>query len=428
VFERPPVYAPRLAVATAHPLATQAGLEMLQAGGSAADAIVAAGAVLCVVEPWASHLGGDAFAIWYDAAGARALRHVRHEVNGHVERGRLRQSEAERLMTMVTTSTSFEGFKSADMVIEAVFEDLELKRRTLRELEEHGAREAIFASNTSSLPISKIAETSRHPETVIGMHYFSPVEKMPLLEVVVTDKTAPWVIATCVKLGKAQGKTVIVVRDGTGFYTSRVLSPYLNEAAWMLSEGASIEAIDEAMMDFGFPVGPVTLVDEIGIDVSTKVAKVMHEAFSTRFDAPTTMEALVKDERLGRKNGRGFYLYAAGKKGSVDESVYRVFDQGGRRRQFAKELIQERLSLAFVNEASRCLEEGILRSARDGDVGAVMGLGFPAFLGGPFSYADSMGLGELVNRLERLSRDYGKRFEPARILRECAQNKRGFRH
>jgi 3-hydroxyacyl-CoA dehydrogenase / enoyl-CoA hydratase / 3-hydroxybutyryl-CoA epimerase len=362
-----------------------------------------------------------------DVSVGRAFRHIHQALFDQARRGRLAEREADRLIHEVTGTTSTAGLEHVPMVIEAVFEDLELKRRTLREIEEHGVPDVIFASNTSSLPISKIAEASRHPETVIGMHYFSPVEKMPLLEVVVTEKTAPWVTATCVQLGKAQGKTVIVVRDGTGFYTSRILAPYINEAAWLLSEGADIERIDEAMMNWGFPVGPITLVDEVGIDVAAKVGKIMHDAFGARLEPPAALDAVVKDERLGRKNGRGFYLYEEGKKAGVDESVYRIIGLNGRRKVISEELMQERCSLAFVNEAMRCLDEGILRSARDGDIGAVLGLGFPPFRGGPFTYVDHAGVSDMVNRLERLSRDYGKRFEPARILREYAKSGRSFR-
>ena len=362
-----------------------------------------------------------------DAAAGRGLRHVRRELSTGVERGRLRRAEADRLMSMATAVTTFVGFKNAPVVIEAVFEDMELKQRMLREVEEQGASDVIFASNTSALPITQIAAASRHPETVIGMHYFSPVEKMPLLEIVVTKQTSPDVIATCVALGKAQGKTVIVVRDGAGFYTTRILSSYMSETAWLLSEGAAIEALDSAMMDFGFPVGPVTLLDEVGIDVGTKVGKIMHEAFGERFLAPAMMAELGRDDRLGRKNGRGFYSYADGKKGGIDESVYRVIGQDSKRKAFAKEVIAERLSLAMVNEAARCFEDEILRTTRDGDIGAVMGLGFPPFLGGPFMYIDRLGAGEVVKRLERLVAAHGMRFEPAAILREYAKTGRAFR-
>lgn len=355
-----------------------------------------------------------------DADGVLAgLRYVRGIIDGRVKRRRLSPTEADLLMLQTTGTTDYSGFQDADVVIEAVFEDLELKRRMVRDVEESGKADVIFASNTSSLPITKIAEGSSHPETVIGMHYFSPVHKMPLLEIIVTDKTADWVTATCVDLGKRQGKHVIVVRDGVGFYTSRVLSPMMNEAAHLFSAGVPIEKIDRAMLDWGFPVGPVKLTDEVGIDVGAKVGKIMHEAFGDRLLAPDGMHKLIEDDRLGRKNKRGFYLYGGKEKG-VDPTVYDVLGIQPTNTSVTSEEIAWRCALAFVNEACRCFEEGILRSARDGDVGAVFGLGFPPFRGGPFRFVDAVGVDSIVSRLKALEREHGPRFAPAQVLVDMA--------
>lgn len=362
-----------------------------------------------------------------DAGVARGLAYVRKQLDKEVQRKRRSAHEGTRLMHMVTGGTDMRGLQSAQVIVEAVFEDLDLKRRMLKEVEGTCGSEVIFASNTSSIPIGQIAEASQHPETVIGMHYFSPVEKMPLLEVITTDKTADWVTATCAQLGKDQGKTVIVVRDGPGFYTSRILTTYLNEAAWVVTEGASIEQVDDVMVDFGFPVGPVTLMDEVGLDVGAKVSAVMAKAFGERVKSPDAMEALLRDDRKGRKNSRGFFLYEKGKKGGVDASVYGVMGQTAARRHMPTQEITDRLVLQFVNEAARCLQEGILRSARDGDMGAVYGLGFPPFLGGPFTYIDRQGVVDVVRRLDGLANRYGKRFEAAPILREYAQSGKHFR-
>jgi 3-hydroxyacyl-CoA dehydrogenase/enoyl-CoA hydratase/3-hydroxybutyryl-CoA epimerase len=230
-----------------------------------------------------------------------------------------------------------------------------------------------------------------------------------------------------VEVGKKQGKTVIVVRDAPGFYTTRILNPYLNEAALVLAEGGDIAHVDEAMVDFGFPVGPITLIDEVGIDVGAKVSHILHEAFGERMGAPDSVEKLLADKRLGRKNGRGFYVYENGKRRGVDESVYSVFGQSPHRKRLDKADIQQRIVLQMVNEAARCLGEGILRSARDGDIGAIFGLGFPPFLGGPFAYVDSVGAAEVVRRLEALAQKHGKRFEAAPILREHAKSGKKFR-
>ncbi|MEE8456678.1 MAG: 3-hydroxyacyl-CoA dehydrogenase family protein, partial [Acidimicrobiia bacterium] len=222
------------------------------------------------------------------------------------------------------------------------------------------------------------------------------------------------------------GKTVIVVNDGTGFYTSRLLGPYLNEAAFLLEEGASVEAIDMAMADWGFPIGPLLLTDEVGIDVGAHVAIILHEAFGDRMKGPDMMAGLIDDDRKGRKNGRGFYQYADGERGEVDKTVYGALGLG-ERVPVSKRDVTERLSLAFINEAALCLQEGILRSARDGDIGAVFGLGYPPFRGGPFFTVDQMGADVVVTKLEALEARFGERFTPARILRDHAKSGAKFR-
>lgn len=361
-----------------------------------------------------------------DSDGVTAgLRYIRGIIDGGVKRKRLSEQQANQLMLQTSGTTSYAGFHDIDIVIEAVFEDLSLKERMVRDVEEVGRGDVIFASNTSSLPITKIAAVSKHPETVIGMHYFSPVHKMPLLEIIVTDKTADWVTATSVDLGKRQGKHVIVVKDGVGFYTSRVLAPMMNEAAHLVAEGVPIEKIDSAMLDWGFPVGPIKLTDEVGIDVGAKVGKIMLEAFGERMSAPEGMKKLIDDERFGRKNGRGFYLYGGKKKG-VDESVYEVLGVTPSNKSISHEDIAWRCALQFVNEACRCFGEGILRSARDGDVGAVFGLGFPPFRGGPFRFVDQVGAKEVLGRLRELEKQLGPRFSPAPVLEEIARSGQTF--
>lgn len=362
-----------------------------------------------------------------DAAGVgRGLAYVNKVVAKQAKRRRLSPFEVDRVLNRVTGSATWAGFGNTDIVIEAVFEDLDLKKNILEQVEDAMREDTIFASNTSTLPISLIAEGSDRPEQVVGMHYFSPVEKMPLLEVITTDKTADWVTATAVQLGKDQGKTVIVVNDGTGFYTSRILGPYSNEAAFLLEEGASVQAIDMAMEDWGFAVGPLLLADEVGIDVGAHVAIIMQDAFGERMKGPDMMKGLLDDDRKGRKNGRGFYIYDDGSRAGVDPTVYDALGVGTRV-PVSKRDVTERLTLAFINEAALCLEEGILRSARDGDVGAVFGLGFPAFRGGPFFTVDQMGADVVVSKLEALEARFGERFAPAQILRDHAKSGRMFR-
>jgi 3-hydroxyacyl-CoA dehydrogenase / enoyl-CoA hydratase / 3-hydroxybutyryl-CoA epimerase len=361
-----------------------------------------------------------------DQAVGRALKHVRGIYDERVKRRSVSFRDADQKMAQVTGTTDFSGFHNADVVIEAVFEDLALKQRIIQETEAVTREDTIFASNTSSIPITRLAQASSRPETVIGMHYFSPVNKMPLLEIITHKDTAPWVTATCVELGKRQGKTVIVVNDGVGFYTSRILAPYMNEAAWLLAEGADVVDLDKALVEFGFPVGPITLLDEVGIDVAEKVAKIMHDAFGERMSPPEVLKKITIDGRQGRKNKKGFYVYDGGKKKEVDLSVYDLLPHGRERKKLDRQEIAERCTLQFVNEAIRCLGEGILRSPRDGDIGAIFGLGFPPFLGGPFRYADAMGPAKLLSRMEHWQQKLGKRFEPAPYLREAVRSNRSF--
>lgn len=362
----------------------------------------------------------------------QGLRSLWGSVTEQVQKKRITVGERDRILALVRPTTEYTGFKRADVVIEAVAEDLGIKQQVLREVEAHGGSEMIFASNTSSIPIHKIAEASQRPETIIGMHYFSPVPKVPLLEVIAAEKTAPWVVATCVALGKRQNKTVIVVRDGTGFYTTRILGPYINEAAHLLAEGVSIEDIDSALVDFGFPIGPIKLLDEIGIDVVQKIATILHGAFGERMKPNSVLEKLVEAHRFGKKNGQGFYRYQKvngtfkGRDKQVDKSVYQLLDIRPRKKKIEANEIAMRCLLAMVNEAMYCYSDGILRSARDGDVGAVFGLGFPPFLGGPFRFIDNRGASEIAERFAHYQDGLGDRFTPAPILFEIAKRRSSF--
>jgi 3-hydroxyacyl-CoA dehydrogenase/enoyl-CoA hydratase/3-hydroxybutyryl-CoA epimerase len=350
---------------------------------------------------------------------------VRSLLDERVKRRRLTRLEAEARVNRIAPTVDYSGFRRAGLVIEAVYEDLELKRRVLAETEAATRDECVFASNTSSIPIGEIAKGCRRPAQVLGMHFFSPVHKMPLLEIVVTPETSLAAIATAATFGRRIGKHVIVVRDGPGFYTSRALAAYLNEATWMLEEGAAVEGLDRALTAFGFPVGPVTLLDEVGVDVGAKVAKVMHQAFGDRMSPPPSMEKVLADGRLGRKAKRGFYTYD-GRKKRVDESVYALLPGGGARKPVEASEARERLVYAFLNESVLCLQEGILRSPRDGDVGAIFGLGFPPFLGGPFRYLDHLGARFALETMEKLQARHGGRFRPAPMLVDLAREGRTF--
>jgi 3-hydroxyacyl-CoA dehydrogenase/enoyl-CoA hydratase/3-hydroxybutyryl-CoA epimerase len=354
----------------------------------------------------------------------RGLRYARDVFEEGQRRGALSALEVGKRMDRLSATLEMTGFRRADLVIEAVFEDLDLKRTVLRECEAATGDSCVIASNTSSLPIREIAKGAKNPSRVLGMHFFSPVNKMPLLEVVVTPETDAFATATAVGFGRRLGKHVIVVRDGAGFYTTRVLAPYMSEAARLVEEGASVEQVDGTLTAFGFPVGPITLLDEVGIDVGAKVVKVMHAHFGERMSPPLGMAQVVEDGRQGRKNKRGFYLYEGRKR--VDTSVYALMPNGPLRRPFEEREIQDRLVFALLNEAVLCLQQQILRSPRDGDVGAIFGLGFPPFLGGPFRYLDHLGARFATEVLERLHSRHGERFAPAPLLQEMARDGRSF--
>lgn len=348
------------------------------------------------------------------AKGFAAVRSVLRE---RLTKRQITRTQLDDTMSLLGGAVDYSGFGNVDLVIEAVFEDLATKHQVLKEVEPLIRPTAIFATNTSTIPIARIAEAATRPERVLGMHFFSPVHKMPLIEVITTPRSSPEAVVTAVAFGKRLGKTVIVVNDGPGFYVNRILFPYINEAGRLLEQGASVEAIDDAMVAFGFPVGPITLLDEVGMDVGSKAAGVMHQAFGERFAPAGAIDRLVAAGRYGRKVRKGFYLYdESGKKGEVDPEVYAVAGAGADRAEIPAVEIQQRCVFAMLNEAVRCLEDGIIRSERDGDVGAVFGIGFPPFRGGPFRYIDSMGPAALVSQLEDLNARFPGRFEPAEGL------------
>jgi len=366
-----------------------------------------------------------------DEVLGKCAGYVRNGLDRRVRSRAISGFERDRQMARLHLTRDDAELARAQLIVEAVFEDVDLKRKILASIEAVASPDAVFASNTSALPIASIAEGAAHPERVLGMHYFSPVPKMPLLEIVVTEQTAPWAVATARAFGIRQGKTVIVVKDGPGFYTSRILSPFLGEAMILTEEGARVEEIDRAMKDFGYPVGPLALLDEVGIDVVAHVARNFGELYEHRgLRATDAFDRLYQAGYSGRKNRRGFYRYEIEDKKKkakkqVNEEVYGLVG-GAQRRSVPSREIADRLSLLMINEAVYCLEEGVIASARDGDVGAILGLGFPPFRGGPFRYLDALGLPAVIERMETLREAHGPRFEPAPLLRRMASENRTF--
>ncbi|GHF81168.1 fatty acid oxidation complex subunit alpha FadJ [Thalassotalea marina] len=347
-----------------------------------------------------------------------ALKYSFDLLNKKVKRRFIRKTEMQKQMSMITGTTDYSGYHDVDLVIEAVFEDLPLKQRMVADIEANCSQDTIFASNTSSLPIGQIAEQAKRPENVIGLHYFSPVDKMPLAEIIPHEGTSDQTISTTVALAKKQGKTPIVVKDKAGFYVNRILAPYMNEAAIMLLNGEPIDKLDKALVKFGFPVGPMQLLDEVGIDVGSKIGPILQAELGDRFAPPPAFDLLLKDGRLGKKSKKGFYRYDVKKK-EVDESIYNLLNirpQG----KLQNDELATRCVYMMLNEAARCLDEGIIRNARDGDIGAIFGIGFPPFLGGPFRYMDSVGIETVVQKLNRWKAEHGERFEPCQLLVDMA--------
>jgi 3-hydroxyacyl-CoA dehydrogenase/enoyl-CoA hydratase/3-hydroxybutyryl-CoA epimerase len=337
-----------------------------------------------------------------------------------VARHRLTPREMTRRMARLSGTLDYTGFPQCEVTIEAVVEKVEVKRAVLAEWEQAVPETAIFGSNTSTIPIREIAAGAARPERVAGMHFFNPVHRMPLVEVIRGEKSSDETIATIFALAKRLGKTPVVVRDMPGFLVNRILAPYLSEAVRLVREGARIEDVDRTMKDFGMPVGPLALLDDIGLDVAVKAGEVLQAAFPQRIKSGGD-EALVAAGRLGRKSGGGFYEYRDGKRGEPSDKAYEILRaQPTASPRYSREVIESRLVLPMVNEAAFCLEDGVVPGPGKLDLAMILGTGFPPFRGGLLKWADSIGLPRVRSLLEELTERFGSRFEPARSIRRLA--------
>lgn len=354
-------------------------------------------------------------------AVAGGLAHARSIFDGAVKRRSLRKREAARRMGLISGGIDYAGTGSADVVVEAVIENMAVKRAVLQEVEGKVRPDAIIATNTSSLSVDEMAAVLERPGRFAGMHFFNPVHRMPLVEIVQGAATDPDTVETLAALAVRLGKVPVVTRDAPGFLVNRILGPYLIEAGHLLDEGWDAAAVDRAWKRFGVPMGPYRLMDEVGIDIVTHAGRTMAKAFGERMAPAASLAALAGSGRLGRKGGKGFYRYSKGRETGIDPSVYGDMQVSARRSTPDAALVVDRLVLAMINEAARVLQAKIVASAADVDLGMVMGTGFPPFRGGLLKYADDRGLGDVLGAITTLHESHGDRYRPCALLTELGE-------
>ena len=366
-------------------------------------------------------------------AVARGVQGILSEVSFNKKTRGPDVERALEFVPLVNGTTNDLELAASDIVIEAIYENADAKRELYARLEPQLGKQAILCSNTSTIPITELAKDLKHPERFCGLHFFNPVRKMPLVEVIRGEKTSDETVATAVAYAKAIKKSPIVVNDGPGFLVNRVLLPYMNEALLLLEEGATIKAVDRAATKYGMPMGPITLYDTVGLDVAVHAGKVMHAAFPDRVEPSKVLPAMLEADRRGKKNGKGFFDYATDKKGrqkaQPSDEVEKIIQSAIRNPQSAQNLgtkdMVDRLFLPMLLEATRLIEDGIVADVRDVDLGLIYGIGFPPFRGGLFCWADTIGAAALVEKLKPYA-DLGQRYEPTAMLLEHAKANKKF--
>jgi 3-hydroxyacyl-CoA dehydrogenase / enoyl-CoA hydratase / 3-hydroxybutyryl-CoA epimerase len=361
------------------------------------------------------------------------IKAIQKSYGSLLKRRRLTQKQVTDKMRRVTPTIDYSGFKHTDLVIEAVVEKMEVKKAVFQELEKHIGPDTILASNTSALSINEMAASTSRPDRFVGLHFFGPVNKMPLVEVILGEKTSDQTLSTALNYVRGLGKTPVVIRkDKPGFVVNRILAVYGNEAGLLLEEGGDMTTIDRLMTDFGMPMGIFEVIDLAGIDVAWHTALSVKPLLEARpgFVMSRVMERLFQDQRLGQKNGKGFYIHS-GKEAIPDhryiqQVVQELNPTEIERRSLTGEEIRDRLVLSILNEAALCLEEGLVARPGEIDMAMLMGTGFPPFRGGPLRLIDQQGIQFIVNQLEYYAETRGERFAPCSLLKEMAQSGKKF--
>jgi 3-hydroxyacyl-CoA dehydrogenase len=365
------------------------------------------------------------------AALDRGMNTIRKNYENTMKKGRLTQQQMDDRLKLIRPTLTYDGFADADMVIEAVFEGMALKKQVFGELDKICKPGAILASNTSTLDVDEIASATRRPEAVIGTHFFSPANVMRLLEIVRGKASSKEVIATCMQLSKKIGKIGVLVGNCRGFVGNRMFGPYRREAQFLIEEGASVEAVDKAMYDWGMAMGPLAVGDLAGLDVGWRIRKEFKHLEKPGVRQPLAEDKLCELGRYGQKTGAGWYKYDENRRAIPDPEVARLVAQwaaeaGIKQRQISKEEIVDRLNYALVNEGARILEEGFALRSVDVDIIYLNGYGFPAYRGGPMWYADTVGLKNVLARINEFHEQHGELWEPAPLLKKLAEEGKGF--
>jgi 3-hydroxyacyl-CoA dehydrogenase len=365
------------------------------------------------------------------AALDRGLATIQSNYANSVKRGRFSQQVAEERLKRITPTLSYDDFSNADLVIEAVFEGMTLKKEVFKELDRVCKPGAILASNTSTLSIDEIASATSRPESVIGTHFFSPANVMRLLEIVRGKSSSKEVVATCMQLSKTLGKVGVLVGNCRGFVGNRMFGPYRREAQFVVEEGAGIEAVDRALSDFGMAMGPLATGDLAGLDVGWRIRKEYRHLEAPGIRQPFVEDRLCELGRYGQKTGAGWYKYDDQRRASLDPAVSELIrkwveEAGIVQRQISAAEITDRCLYALVNEGARILEEGIALRASDIDIIYINGYGFPAHRGGPMWYADTVGLKQVYARVSEFHRQHGEIWQPAPLLKQLAEQGKTF--